>query len=68
MTSGEERIGRRAEIEARAHAIWEEEGKPDGRHLEHWLRAERLLAAAPGVAVVNHPETAAHALKGEEGL
>ncbi len=26
-------------IRARAYAIWEEEGWPDGRHLEHWERA-----------------------------
>jgi len=32
------------------------------------LRNHRLVAAAAGEALVNHPETAAHALKGEEGL
>lgn len=25
---------------ARAYAIWEAEGRPDGRHVEHWLAAE----------------------------
>ena len=39
-----------------------------GKHLEHWLRAQRLVAAEAGEAVMNHPETAAHALKGEEQL
>jgi len=68
MTSDEEEIRRKAEIEARAHAIWEEEGRPFGKHLEHWLRAQRLVAAAAGEAVMNHPETAVHALKGEEEL
>ncbi|NTJ66561.1 DUF2934 domain-containing protein [Agrobacterium rhizogenes] len=24
----------------RAHRIWEEEGRPEGRHLDHWQRAE----------------------------
>jgi hypothetical protein len=33
------------EIERRARAIWEEEGRPDGRSTEHWLAAERELRA-----------------------
>ncbi len=28
-------------IQARAYAIWIEEGQPEGRDLEHWLRARR---------------------------
>ena len=28
-------------ISARAYALWEEEGRPDGRALVHWLAAER---------------------------
>src|SRR5262245_55201000 len=31
------------EIEQIAHSIWEQEGRPDGRSLEHWLRAEEQL-------------------------
>jgi hypothetical protein len=27
-------------IRERAYAIWKEEGCPDGKDLEHWLRAE----------------------------
>ncbi len=34
-------------IRERAHRIWEEEGRPDGRHREHWERACREI----------HPET-----------
>lgn len=30
-------------IKARAHQIWEQEGKPDGAHEEHWRRAEEEL-------------------------
>jgi Protein of unknown function (DUF2934) len=26
-----------------AHAIWESEGKPEGRDVEHWLRAKEVL-------------------------
>ena len=31
------------EISRRAQAIWEEEGRPEGRAEEHWIRAEREL-------------------------
>jgi hypothetical protein len=27
-------------IRERAYAIWEEEGRPDRKDLDHWLRAE----------------------------
>jgi Protein of unknown function (DUF2934) len=27
-------------IRERAYAIWEEEGRPEGKDREHWLRAE----------------------------
>jgi hypothetical protein len=26
-------------VSHRAYAIWEEEGRPDGKHLEHWQQA-----------------------------
>jgi len=35
--------GRQDEISRRAYQIWEEEGRPEGRHDEHWQRAEREL-------------------------
>lgn len=31
-------------IEERAYQIWEEEGCPDGKHVDHWLRAEQEIA------------------------
>ncbi len=34
---------RNARIEERAYHIWLEEGRPHGRHDEHWHRAEREL-------------------------
>lgn len=30
-----------ARIRDRAHSLWEEEGRPEGRALDHWLAAER---------------------------
>jgi Protein of unknown function (DUF2934) len=33
-------------IRERAYAIWEEEGRPRGRDLDHWLRAETEIDSA----------------------
>lgn len=33
-------------IEMRAYQIWEEEGRPEGRSEEHWMRAEREISEA----------------------
>lgn len=32
-------------VRERAHAIWIEEGCPEGRDQEHWLRAEQEMGA-----------------------
>lgn len=32
-------------IRDRAHKIWEEEGRPEGRDVDHWLRAAQEIAA-----------------------
>jgi hypothetical protein len=57
-------------VRERAHALWEKEGRPHGKHLEHWARAKRLVAAEELLAdpgnLVTHPETAAHALNDED--
>jgi hypothetical protein len=31
-------------IRSRAYRLWEDEGRPDGRHQEHWSAAEREVA------------------------
>lgn len=31
-------------IAQRAYALWEQEGRPDGRDVEHWRQAEEELA------------------------
>jgi hypothetical protein len=36
---------RQGEIAERAYRIWEGEGRPCGRDLDHWLRAEAELGA-----------------------
>ena len=33
-------------IRERAYALWQEEGRPDGRAEEHWLMAERAVRSA----------------------
>jgi hypothetical protein len=40
ICSGEEQSEREQAIRERAYAIWEEEGRRDGKDLDHWLRAE----------------------------
>jgi hypothetical protein len=39
------------EVRGRAYAIWEAEGRPEGRDFDHWLRAER-----EGVAAIPAPD------------
>lgn len=36
------------EIEELARSYWELEGRPEGRHLEHWLRAEKEVLTREG--------------------
>jgi hypothetical protein len=35
-------------ISQRAHQLWEQAGKPQGSHNEHWLQAEQELKASEG--------------------
>jgi Protein of unknown function (DUF2934) len=35
-------------VRSKAYEIWEHEGKPDGRALEHWLEAERQVLGQTG--------------------
>ena len=32
-------------IQERSYSIWEREGRPHGRHLQHWAQAEAELRA-----------------------
>jgi hypothetical protein len=41
-----------AEIARRAYALWEEEGRPDGRDLDHWWRAAAEIGSVPSSAPV----------------
>jgi hypothetical protein len=47
ISSGDGQIAREQAIRERAYAIWEEEGRPEGWHLHHWLRAEAEISLSP---------------------
>ena len=38
-----------AEVRDRAHAIWLAEGMPEGREVDHWMRARRELEQEAGL-------------------
>jgi hypothetical protein len=40
ISSGDGHATKEQAIRERAYAIWEERGRPEGHHLDHWLRAE----------------------------
>ena len=44
-------------IRERAHALWEADGRPEGRELQYWLRAERELLAALVAGEEEDPST-----------
>lgn len=58
------------EIARVAHAIWEAEGRPDGRDHDHWMRARQLIEE--GRAELEYPRTApkdtpSHVESGSDG-
>jgi hypothetical protein len=46
-------------VRARAHAIWLEDGCPEGRAEEHWARAADAVRAEDEAAKVSAPAAAA---------
>ena len=54
-------------IRQRAYAHWEQDGKPEGRHAEHWERAENELSpqlAQPKPATSKMKQAASEAADG----
>lgn len=51
----------RKRTEERAYALWEGEGRPHGRHLDHWCQAEAetAVSAATGSIPDTEKESAA---------
>lgn len=50
-------------IRERAYLLWEEEGRPYGKHLEHWLRAEIELDEEAIAGVTNNGKFIGSSLK-----
>lgn len=46
------------EVSRIAYEIWQEEGCPDGRHAEHWLRAENIWRERHGLILSEEPAPA----------
>ena len=52
-------------IRLRAYALWEREGRPDGKNLEHWLWAEaensgkKYAGVTDNGKFIEHPNAAA---------
>lgn len=41
---------RETRIRQRAYQLWQDEGAPEGKHEDHWARAEREIDSADGVS------------------
>lgn len=52
-------------IEAVAYQLWEREGRPAGRHLAHWAKAERLVGE-PGSGLDGAAEDGESGLQGDQ--
>ncbi len=50
-------------IRERAYILWEEEGRPNGKHLEHWLRAETEIDEESVAGVTNNGKFIAASLE-----
>ncbi len=47
---------REERIRAKAHALWEKEGRPDGQDGRHWDEAQKLIDEADSVAAGQGPK------------
>jgi hypothetical protein len=54
------------DISARAHEIWEAEGRPEGRDREHWFRAKEEVAAGGDDHPQSSPQSAPQSSVGED--
>ena len=45
----EKRVPTEAEVRERAHQIWLADGMPEGREVDHWMRARRELEREAGL-------------------
>ena len=54
-------------IRQRAQAIWEREGRPEGRHEDRWREAEKEIAAEDSGAAAARPKNDGEQAKEAEG-
>lgn len=59
---------RQARIRARAHQLWEENGRPAGRDQEFWERAEDLVAMEESAGAGQLPNPQSHPPFHPEGV
>jgi len=60
---------RDAEIRHRAHQIWENEGKPEGKEADHWDRAAREVQDKNGAGGTSrHGSAVKSAAEGSEAV
>lgn len=45
---------REDKIRQRAHRLWEEEGRPDGRAEHHWQQAKEMIGIEEGLSLTTH--------------
>jgi len=49
-------LSREEKVRQRAHELWESEGRPEGKHLEHWQQAEQDILAEADTATDPYQE------------
>lgn len=64
-STGESYVDQEAEISDLAYRFYEEEGRPEGRASDHWLRAEREIRKQDQPAKLN--PTQAEQVFGDHG-
>ena len=47
-------VEREQSIRERAYAIWEQEGRPEGKSLDHWLQAEAEVGNEKIIGITNN--------------
>lgn len=52
-TTDKKNAGTTGTIAQRAYCIWEQEGRPEGRSLEHWRRAGAQICGGNSAPAVN---------------
>jgi hypothetical protein len=52
-------------IEQRAYALWQREGRPHGRHEEHWHRAAREVEAEEEASLAKAPSPGRNSREGK---